>query len=285
MLALPFPAASFDVVTTGYGLRNVPDLPPRSTKFGACCAGRAVVSLDFNRPGQRIDPRRLSRVSDRRRGGARWMLHGDPDTYRYIPASIRPLSRRRGGRASVRGAWLRRVRHDRVLGGLMAIHSPQRLSHCEIDTSNWSGEGAFTQLLIDRLREIDAVRFVGSRTRRRVARRPTTTSSATSSSWRLRPRSSRSRVKRLGILWFADGPDRSRHDLASWLRLSTGDEPKESGSRTTATRGCCSTCGPSGSCARTRPAATSWSNWSGSTRWVLPEAFLMALSVLPEPRA
>src|SRR5213593_196579 len=26
MLALPFPAASFDIVTTGYGLRNVPDL-------------------------------------------------------------------------------------------------------------------------------------------------------------------------------------------------------------------------------------------------------------------
>ena len=26
MMALPFPDASFDVVTTGYGLRNVPDL-------------------------------------------------------------------------------------------------------------------------------------------------------------------------------------------------------------------------------------------------------------------
>src|SRR5262249_24228518 len=26
MLALPFPARSFDVITTGYGLRNVPDL-------------------------------------------------------------------------------------------------------------------------------------------------------------------------------------------------------------------------------------------------------------------
>jgi len=30
----------------------------------------------------------------------------------------------------------------------------------ETDTTNWSGEGAFTQLLIERLREIDAVRFV-----------------------------------------------------------------------------------------------------------------------------
>lgn len=30
----------------------------------------------------------------------------------------------------------------------------------ETDTSNWSGEGVFTQLLIERLHQIDAVRFV-----------------------------------------------------------------------------------------------------------------------------
>lgn len=30
----------------------------------------------------------------------------------------------------------------------------------ETDTTNWSGEGVFTQLLIDRLREVDAVRFL-----------------------------------------------------------------------------------------------------------------------------
>jgi hypothetical protein len=30
----------------------------------------------------------------------------------------------------------------------------------ELDTSKWSGEGTFTQLLIDRLREIDAVTLV-----------------------------------------------------------------------------------------------------------------------------
>jgi hypothetical protein len=30
----------------------------------------------------------------------------------------------------------------------------------ELDTVNWSGEGAFTQLLIDRLRELDDIRLV-----------------------------------------------------------------------------------------------------------------------------
>src|SRR5438477_13134325 len=31
MLALPFPGASFDIVTTGYGLRNVPNLTDRKS--------------------------------------------------------------------------------------------------------------------------------------------------------------------------------------------------------------------------------------------------------------
>jgi hypothetical protein len=30
----------------------------------------------------------------------------------------------------------------------------------DVDSSGWSGEGAFTQLLIDRLRQVDAIRFV-----------------------------------------------------------------------------------------------------------------------------
>ena len=30
----------------------------------------------------------------------------------------------------------------------------------DVDTSAWSGEGTFTQLLIDRLRQVDAIRFV-----------------------------------------------------------------------------------------------------------------------------
>ena len=31
---------------------------------------------------------------------------------------------------------------------------------CDVDTSAWSGEGGFTQLLVDRLRQIDAIRLV-----------------------------------------------------------------------------------------------------------------------------
>src|SRR6185369_442425 len=55
MLALPFAAASFDLVTTGYGLRNVPDLAGAIAEIQRVLKpGGQLVSLDFNRPSSRI---------------------------------------------------------------------------------------------------------------------------------------------------------------------------------------------------------------------------------------
>jgi len=51
-----------------------------------------------------------------------WILHRDPDTYRYIPASI---SRYPGADAVaqiMKARGFRTVAHYPVLGGLMAIH-------------------------------------------------------------------------------------------------------------------------------------------------------------------
>src|SRR5690242_9691210 len=51
MLDLPFPDRSFDVVTTGYGLRNVPDLTRAIDEIARVLApGGLALSLDFNRP-------------------------------------------------------------------------------------------------------------------------------------------------------------------------------------------------------------------------------------------
>jgi demethylmenaquinone methyltransferase/2-methoxy-6-polyprenyl-1,4-benzoquinol methylase len=55
MLALPFPAASFDIVTTGYGLRNVPDLTSAIDEIRRVLKpGGRLVSLDFNRPANAV---------------------------------------------------------------------------------------------------------------------------------------------------------------------------------------------------------------------------------------
>ena len=51
MTSLPFRSAAFDLVTTGYGLRNVPDLDTAIDEIARVLRpGGRLLSLDFNRP-------------------------------------------------------------------------------------------------------------------------------------------------------------------------------------------------------------------------------------------
>lgn len=123
MLALPFPSASFDLVTTGYGLRNVPDLAAAIAEIRRVLKpGGRVLSLDFNRPSSPIVRTAYLTYLSLVGGALGRLLHGDPDTYRYIPVSIRNYP---GAEAVVRlmtSSGFDDARYDRVLGGLMAIH-------------------------------------------------------------------------------------------------------------------------------------------------------------------
>jgi demethylmenaquinone methyltransferase/2-methoxy-6-polyprenyl-1,4-benzoquinol methylase len=123
MVSLPFASGSFDLVTTGYGLRNVTDLTAAIDEIHRVLkAGGQALSLDFDRPAgafvRAVYLLYLSLVG----GILGWLLHRDPDTYRYIPASIRayPGGERVAELMRARGFTV--VHHHRVLGGLMAIH-------------------------------------------------------------------------------------------------------------------------------------------------------------------
>jgi len=123
MLALPFPSGSFDIVTTGYGLRNVPDLEAAIDEVGRVLkSGGQALSLDFNRPSNRLVRAVYLRYLSLVGAALGWMLHRDPDTYRYIPASIRQYPGADAVARLMEARGFRRVRHYPVLGGLLAIH-------------------------------------------------------------------------------------------------------------------------------------------------------------------
>ena len=123
MLALPFPSGSFDIVTTGYGLRNVPNLATAIEEIERVLSpGGCVVSLDFNRPSNRLV--RSAYLAYLTLAGAAlgWVLHRDPDTYRYIPASIRQYPGAEAVARLFESRGFTGVRCYPVLGGLMTIH-------------------------------------------------------------------------------------------------------------------------------------------------------------------
>ena len=124
----PCAASAVDVVTTGYGLRNVPDLDAAIREVARVLRpGGRFLSLDFNRPESTRAPRVLPGVPDRRRQRC-WAgcLHGDPDTYRYIPASIRRYPGAEGVAARLSAHGFTDVRVVPLLFGLMTLHCASR---------------------------------------------------------------------------------------------------------------------------------------------------------------
>jgi demethylmenaquinone methyltransferase / 2-methoxy-6-polyprenyl-1,4-benzoquinol methylase len=127
MTKLPAKSNSVDVVTTGYGLRNVPDLTTALTEIHRVLKpGGRMCSLDFDRPEARWLRTIYLAYLDVVGAGLGWVLHRNPDTYRYIPASIRRYPGSRAVAAQMTSIGFSDVRHIPVLGGLMAIHVARR---------------------------------------------------------------------------------------------------------------------------------------------------------------
>ncbi|MGD9902677.1 MAG: ubiquinone/menaquinone biosynthesis methyltransferase [Vicinamibacterales bacterium] len=123
MTALPFADASFDVVTTGYGLRNVPDLDGAIGEIVRVLKpGGRFASLDFNRPDSAIVRAVYLGYLDLVGGVLGWALHGDASAYRYIPASIRRYPGAPAVARRLAAAGLAQVSVFRLLGGLMSLH-------------------------------------------------------------------------------------------------------------------------------------------------------------------
>lgn len=128
MLALPFTDGRFTVVTTGYGLRNVPDLAQAVSEIRRVLQpGGRLLSLDFNRPANALVRTAYLTYLTVVGSALGLVLHRDPDTYRYIPESIRNYPGAKGVAAILEQSGFGDVRVIPLLAGLMAIHTGRRL--------------------------------------------------------------------------------------------------------------------------------------------------------------
>jgi demethylmenaquinone methyltransferase/2-methoxy-6-polyprenyl-1,4-benzoquinol methylase len=123
IMNLPFPDASFDCVTGGYALRNVPDLAGALQEIARTLKpGGKIYSLDFGHPPLRLYRWLYLRYLTVVGSGLGLVLHGDADTYRYIPESLKLYAGQRGTRDLMEELGFQDAGFHEFMGGIMAIN-------------------------------------------------------------------------------------------------------------------------------------------------------------------
>lgn len=120
---LRFPDASFHRITAGYGVRNVSEIPRLLDEvFRLLKPGGLFLSLDFGKPEAELY-RRLYLGYLRAIGAALgWLLHRDPDVYRYIAESIKLYPGQQGVCKMMESAGFANCKFTNLLGGAIAIN-------------------------------------------------------------------------------------------------------------------------------------------------------------------
>jgi demethylmenaquinone methyltransferase/2-methoxy-6-polyprenyl-1,4-benzoquinol methylase len=114
-------------VTAGYGIRNVPRIAPALAEIRRVLRpGGRFLSLDFDRPSNPVVRAVYLGYLTIVGAALGWVLHRDPDTYRYIPESIRRYPGAAGVAAMLVREGFADARVVPLLGGLMAINVARR---------------------------------------------------------------------------------------------------------------------------------------------------------------
>ena len=120
---LSFPDASFHRITVGYGVRNVPEIPRLLDEvFRLLKPGGLFLSLDFGKPEGRVYRRVYLGYLSAIGSALGWLLHGDPDVYRYISESIKHYPGQNGVRKMMEAAGFVDCGFVTFLGGAIAIN-------------------------------------------------------------------------------------------------------------------------------------------------------------------
>ena len=124
VLALPFPDATFDCATIGFGLRNLDDIPLGLAEFKRVLkpGGRLVV-LDIVKP-KNIVSRAIYTIGFRGMLPlVGWALSGSRTAYQYLPNSVQRYLTPRELVAAMQAAGFSDVSYRNLMLGSIALHS------------------------------------------------------------------------------------------------------------------------------------------------------------------
>jgi demethylmenaquinone methyltransferase/2-methoxy-6-polyprenyl-1,4-benzoquinol methylase len=120
---LSYADASFDRITVGYGVRNVPDIPRLLREvFRLLKPGGRFLSLDFGKPDGPLYRTTYLGYLSVTGSALGWLLHRDPDVYGYIAESIKYYPGQTGVRRLMQAAGFVDCGFVTFLGGAIAIN-------------------------------------------------------------------------------------------------------------------------------------------------------------------
>ncbi|HKG23598.1 MAG TPA: ubiquinone/menaquinone biosynthesis methyltransferase [Blastocatellia bacterium] len=123
IMHIPFPDGTFDCVTGGYALRNVPDVAGALAEIKRVLKpGGRFCSLDFGHPPNRAYRWLYLNYLIAVGSAVGLALHGDPDTYRYIPESLKLYPGQRGVCELMKKEGFANSGFQEFGGGIMAIN-------------------------------------------------------------------------------------------------------------------------------------------------------------------
>ncbi|MBA2644726.1 MAG: bifunctional demethylmenaquinone methyltransferase/2-methoxy-6-polyprenyl-1,4-benzoquinol methylase UbiE [Solirubrobacterales bacterium] len=125
-LELPYPDASFDAATVGFGARNFSDLDRGLAEMARVVRpGGRVVVLEITTP-TRPPLSTFFSIWFNRLVPALGRLTGDPDAYTYLPSSVKRFPGPESLAARLAAAGLTDVSWVLTAGGIIALHSGTR---------------------------------------------------------------------------------------------------------------------------------------------------------------
>jgi demethylmenaquinone methyltransferase / 2-methoxy-6-polyprenyl-1,4-benzoquinol methylase len=123
IMSLPFADDLFDCVACGYALRNVPSVEPALSEIKRVLKpGGRFYSLDFAHPQRRIYRWLYLHYLTIAGSIVGYIFHGDPDTYRYIPESLKLYPGQSGVRETMNRLGFVDTGFHEFSGGITAIN-------------------------------------------------------------------------------------------------------------------------------------------------------------------